>query len=326
VEAEVTKAAKGRPTDVEVNRLYLQARYFLDRDTPNDVTQAIAYLREALDRDPEFALAWSLLGAAHTRQADKGLVPPVTGYGEARKAVERALAIDPDLAEGHAHLAWIHKNFDWDWERARAAFARALELSPQNAIALRRAGTLAWTTGRMEEGFELTLRALEQDPLSAHAYGNLGFGFQDAGRWAESEAAYRKALELASQKAGIRAGLALTLLELGRHEEALIQATDEQDEGARLWALAIVHHVGGQPSESDAALRTLVEKHGESMAFSIAEVHARRGEIDVAFEWLDRAYAHRDAGLVEAKRNPNLRSLHDDPRWNALLRKMRLAD
>ena len=69
---------------------------------------------------------------------------------------------------------WIQKNFDWDWSGAQSSFARALELAPQNAIALRRAGTLAWTLGRMEEGFELTRRALEQDPLSAHAYSNLG--------------------------------------------------------------------------------------------------------------------------------------------------------
>ena len=120
-------------------------------------------LREALERDPEFALAWSLLGAAHTREADKGVVPARVGYGHAREAVERALALEPDLAEGHAHMAWIQKNFDWDWSGAQSSFARALELAPLNAIALRRAGTLAWTLGRMEEGFELTRRALEQD-------------------------------------------------------------------------------------------------------------------------------------------------------------------
>src|SRR5439155_2847166 len=170
-----------------------------------------AYLKEALERDPEFALAWSLLGAAHTREADKGLVPAKVGYGRAREAVERALALEPDLAEGHAHMAWIQKNFEWDWSGAQSSFARALELAPQNAIALRRAGTLAWTLGRTEDGFELTCRALEQDPLSAHAYSNLGGALEGANRLAESESAFRKALELAPQKAGVRAGLAMTL-------------------------------------------------------------------------------------------------------------------
>ena len=326
VKAEVATAAKGRATDIEVNRLYLQARHFLDRDTPNDLTKAIAYLGEALERDPEFALAWSLLGAAHTREADKGLVPSAVGYGQAREAVERALALDPDLAEGHAHLAWIQKNFDWDWARAQASFTRALELAPQNAIALRRSATLAWTLGRMEEGFELTHRALEQDPLSAHAYSNLGLGFQDAGRLSESEAAFRKALELAPQKDGVRAGLALTLLEQGRRDEALTEATLEQEEESRLWALAMVHHTLGHASESDAALRTLVEHHANTMAFMISETYGRRGEIDAAFEWLDRAYAQRDGGLVGVKSSPHLRSLHSDPRWSAFLKKMGLPE
>jgi TolB-like protein/Tfp pilus assembly protein PilF len=256
LKAEVSKAAKGRATDLEVNRLYLQARHFLDRDTPDDLTKAIEYLKEALERDPEFALAWSLLGAAHTREADKGLVPAKLRYGRAREAVERALALEPDLAEGHAHMAWIQKNFDWDWSGAQSSFARALKLAPQNAIALRRAGTLAWTLGRMEEGFELTRRALEQDPLSAHACSNLGEGFQDADRLEESEAAFRKALELAPQKAAVHAGLAVTLLERGRREEALTEAMREQDDGSRLWALVMIHHAMGHESESDAALET----------------------------------------------------------------------
>jgi serine/threonine protein kinase/tetratricopeptide (TPR) repeat protein len=326
VKAEVSKAAKGRATDLEVNRLYLQARHFLDRDTPDDLTKAIEYLKEALERDPEFGLAWSLLGAAHTREADKGLVPARVGYGRAREAVERALTLEPDLAEGHAHMAWIQKNFDWDWSGAQSSFARALELAPHNPIALRRAGTLAWTLGRMEEGFELTRRALEQDPLSAHAYSNLGGALQDANRLAESEAAFRKALELAPQKAGVHAGLAMTLLERGRREEALTEATREQDEGSRLWALAIIHHAMDHESESDAALRKLVANHAETMASLIAEAHGSRGEIDAAFAWLERAYVQRDGGLVEVKRDPRLRSLHGDSRWDIFLKKMRLED
>ncbi len=326
VKAEVSRAARGRATDVGVNGLYLQARYFLDRDTPNDLAQAIAYLKQALARDPDFALAWSLLGAAHTREADKGLVPPVVGYGQAREAVERALALDADLAEGHAHLAWIQKNFDWDWARAQASFARALALEPRNPIALRRAGTLAWTLGRMDEGFELTRRALEQDPLSAHAYSNLGSGFLDAGRLSESEAAFRKSLELAPRKAGVPAALAVTLLELGRPDEARVEAALDPDEESRLWALAIIDHATGNGPASDAALRTLIEHHADRMAFLIAEVCGRRGETDAAWAWLERAYAQRDGGLVSVKTSLHLRSLHADSRWNAFLKRMHLED
>jgi Tfp pilus assembly protein PilF len=278
VKAEVSKAAKGRATDLEVNRCISRRGTSSIVTLPTTCPKAIRYLKEALGRDPQFALAWSLLGAAHTREADKGLVPAPVAYGRAREAVERALALEPDLAEGHAHMAWIQKNFDWDWSGAHSSFGAALQLAPQNAIALRRAGTLAWTLGRMEEGFELTRRALEQDPLSAHAYSNLGVGFHDANRLEESEAAFRKALELAPQKAEVHAALAVTLLERDRHQEALSEAMREQDEGSRLSALAVIHHAMGNVSESDAALEDLVKNHAETMAYSIAEDAQPTGE------------------------------------------------
>jgi thioredoxin-like negative regulator of GroEL len=151
-------------------------------------------------------------------------------------------------------------------------------------------------------------------------------GVQDASRLAESEAAFRKALELAPQKAAVRAGLAVTLLERGRREEALTEAMREQDDGSRLWALVIIHHAMGRETESDAALRELVANHPKTMASLVAEAYARRGEIDAAFDWLERAYAQRDGRLVELKRNRRLLSLHGDPRWSLFMKRMRLGD
>ncbi|HEX5032012.1 MAG TPA: hypothetical protein VFX78_11215, partial [Candidatus Eisenbacteria bacterium] len=138
----------------------------------------------------------------------------------------------------------------------------------------------------------------------------------------ESEAALRKELELAPQG---RATLSLALLALGRGEEALEEAVREQDEPFRLWALAVIHHALGHPPESEAALEDLVEKYAGDSAFQIAEIRAARGEVNPAFEWLERAYAQRDPGLGALKISRRLRPLHDDPRWGVLLRKLGLA-
>ena len=211
---------------------------------------------------------------------------------------------------------------DWDWRGAEASFARALELAPGNVLVLRRAGALAWSLGRLEEAIGLSRRALEQDPLSAPAYHNLGFALHAADRFAEAEEAYREVLELAPQRVGTRPYLALTLLARGRGEEALAEVLQEPHEAFRLWALAIVHHALGQGAESDAALRELIEKYAEDGAYQVAEIHAARRAADAAFEWLERAYAQRDPGLAELKLSPHLRSLHGDPRWGAFLKKM----
>jgi serine/threonine-protein kinase len=320
--ADVARAAKGRASDPEAHRLYLLARHFLDRDTPGDLTKAIEYLREALGRDPEFALGWSLLGAAHTREGDKGLVPSTEAYGRAREVVERALALEPDLAEAHAHMGWIQLKYDWDWRSSQVSYARALELEPRNTIALRRAGVLAAAVGHMDEAVDLTHRALAQDPLSAHAQSNLGEFFLDAGRSRESEAAFRKALDLAPQKAEVHAYLSLALLAQGRGEEALRTALHEEDEKTRLCALATIHHAMGRESQADTTLRALVDDHAQTMAYQIAEVYGRRSDANAAFHWLERAYAQRDGGLAGVRASGGLRPLHSDPRWAAFLRKM----
>jgi hypothetical protein len=136
----------------------------------------------------------------------------------------------------------------------------------------------------------------------------------------------RKSLELAPERVTTRGLLALTLLAGGQAEEALTEAASEPNESFRLWATAIVLHVLGRGEESDEALRRLTLNYARVCAFQIAETHAMRGETDAAFEWLERAYAVRDGGLTVVKTSSRLRSLHGDPRWGRLLKKMDLSE
>ena len=324
--AEVARAANGRGTDAEAHRLYLLARYLMDRSTREGAEKAIGYLKEALAREPEFALAWAELGRVYAIQASIAWTPLVEGFERAREAVERAISLDPELSEAHSQLGWIQFLYDWDFRGAEASLARALELAPRNAVALRRAGVLIASLGRLDEAIDLCRRALEQDPLNAAAYFGLGSAQEFADRPAEAEAAFRKGLELAPQRSGTRDHLAVLLLAQGRGEEALSEAMREPEEWARLWALALVHRGLGHTEESDAALRELIEKHASSSAYQIAEVYGARREVGRAFEWLERAHAQRDPGLVSTKSNPRFRSLHEDPRWDAFLKKMGLGE
>jgi hypothetical protein len=119
---------------------------------------------------------------------------------------------------------------------------------------------------------------------------------------------------------------ASNLLAQGRGEEALVEAQQEPEELWRLWAGAIIHHAAGRHAESEAALQELIAKHQVDAAYQVALVYAARAEADLAFAWLDRACAQRDPGLSETKTDTSLRSLHNDPRWGAFLRKMGLSD
>ncbi len=322
--AEVAQAVKGRGTDPEAHRLFLVARHLLDRYTPADTEKAIGYLKETVARDPHYALAWAELGVAYEGEADRGWAPLAEGYARAREAINRALVLDPDLPEGHAYLGSIQMNGDFDFRGAEASFARAVELAPGNPKVLRAAGVLAYTLGRFERASDLLRRSVEQDPLSAASYHNLGFALHSSDRFAEADTAFRKALELGPQRSLTRATLSLTVLAQGRGEEALAEAAREPEEWARFWALAIVHHALGRQAESDAELDVLIAQFAQDSAFQIAEVHGARGEVDRAFEWLERSYAQRDPGLAYVKASPRLRSLHGDPRWGGFLKKMGL--
>jgi serine/threonine protein kinase/tetratricopeptide (TPR) repeat protein len=324
VEAEVARAAKGRGTSGEAHRLHLQARHLYLRFTRDSVAAAIAHFKEALALDPAFALAWAGLGFAYITEADVSWTPLEEGYGRARQAFEHALSLEPDLAEAHAGTGWIRMNHDWDWQGAEESYRRALELAPGNASALTRAALLAANRGRIDEAIGTFLRVLEQDPLNAAAYHNLGSALRAADRLPEAERAYRTALELIPQRNVTRASLSLTLLAQERSEEALAMAAEEPHAGFRAWALSIVQHALGHGAEADEALRGLREEQGEDYAFQIAQVHAMRGEPDAAFEWLERAHARRDTGLADLKLSASLRPLHGDPRWSPLLAKMRL--
>ena len=322
VTGEVRVAARGRATNPEAQRLMLLGRYFLDRTTREDTTKAIGYFREALSLDPGFALCWAELAKAYSVEAGRVWVPVSEGFDRARDAARRSLALEPDLAEGHAQLGRVQLTHDWDLSGAESSYARALELAPGSSSVLDGAAVLAYKLGRLQDSLDLYRSVLVQDPLSAAFWHNLGLAAHAAGLLAEAERAFRKAIELVPQRSVSHALLSLVLLDQGRTDEALEQAAAEPYEIWRLWALAIVQHAVGQKAESDDSLRVLTKEHAIGNAYQIAEVHSIRGNINRAFDWLERAYHERDSGLTHVKVNPHFQALRDDKRWGEMLKRI----
>ena len=144
-------------------------------------------------------------------------------------------------------------------------------------------------------------KAIERDPLRPNSYNYLGFVLLAVDRDTEAEAAFRKALELDPDGAARHMSIGLALLLQGKTDAALREMQQETDEGWRLSGLPLVFHALGRRSESDAALAALKDKYAGDSAYQIAEVHAFRGEADLAFEWLERAYAQRDGGVRRSR-------------------------
>ena len=324
VVSEVAEAFKGRADDPEAQRLMLLGRYRLDRTTREDTAKAIECFRQAIDIDPEFALCWAELARAFSIESGASWAPVDEGFARSRQAVERALALEPDLAEGHAQLGRIQAAYDWDLNAAAISYARALELAPGSSSALDGASILAYKMAKFEEAMELSRRVLAQDPLSAAVWHNLGLLCHSAGSFGDAETAFLRALEIAPRRSATNSLLGLLYVDQGRFGEAYEQAKAEPERFWRSWALAIIYHLQGDIEGSDRELESIKNEATAGNEFQIAEIHAMRGEADDAFKWLNQAIDQRDPGVTHAKVDPRLRSLAGDARWPAFLAKVGL--
>ncbi len=284
------------PASSEAHTLYLEGRFFSRRRTKEDYERATASFKKALAVDPRFASPWAGLAWVYALQAGVGVLPAESGSRQARDAAQRALGLDSTLVEAHTAMVYILTGYDWDWAGAEVEVRQVLVLDPGNADALSSAGLLARTLGRFDEAISYDQQAMARDPLSASVRNNLGLALYYAGRWPEAEAELRTLLEMRPGIPGGQFHLSQVLLARGQPEAALAAIEKESSEAWRTIGLPIAYQALGRRSESDAALRDLIDNFAGEWAYQIAEVHAFRGEVDQAFAWLDRAYAQRDGG------------------------------
>jgi TolB-like protein/DNA-binding winged helix-turn-helix (wHTH) protein len=321
---EQADLAQPHPVNPEAFDAYLQGHYYFEQDTDKDTDMAAKYFERATQLDPSYALAWVGLSRARKWQAVTGLIPREEGYRAAREAVERALALNPNMAEAHAEMGRIKQQVDFDWTGADASTRRAIALEPGDPDIVRLAANSSATLGRLDEALRLSRRAVDLDPLSAHSWAGLGEMEFRGGKLDEAEADLKKAQEFRPDDFLSAMFLSEIYVMQGRPQDALpgIERVGYPD--MRMFLYAITYHALGRKKESDAALRELIAKHQAIDPYLIAEVYAFRNQSDEAFEWLDRAYAQRNDGLIHTKVDPLLKSLHNDPRFPSLLKKLNL--
>jgi len=236
------------------------------------------------------------------------------------------LQLSPDLAEAHATLQYLHRAFDWDWAAAELEGQQALAIDSTNPAALRNAGMLSYTLGRWDDAERQLRAALVRDPLNPFTIWALGTSFHLAGRLADAEAEFRELFKIEPDWRWTRSYLGKTLLAEGKPEEALALAEQNPDRGAQLILLPAFLEATGRSAEADEAMQAQIEYWADTGAYWVAMTYAYRGNPDLAFEWLERAFEQRDATLVEIVGEPLLRNIVDDPRYKTFLRKMRLPD
>jgi len=318
-------APKTRATDPQAYALYLQARQLGRQFTAASWIQSNALYEEALRLDPGYAAALDGIATNYINQASTGQMPSEEAYRLAREYVARELAIDPDYALAHDNLGWLAMAYDLDMAAAVGHFQRAMALEPGNIDVIGHAGVLVYALGRLEQSIAILEYNIARDPVSLSNISNLADIYLQAGREDDAIRLMNTVLNLSPDRIGASAARGIMLLYKGDTDAALASVSAEADEIARLLGVAQVQHARGNAAESDAALEQAIAGHAANVPYEIAQVFAYRGDADQAFEWLERAAAARDPGLIALPTARELDSLRTDPRWLPFLRKLRMA-
>jgi TolB-like protein/cytochrome c-type biogenesis protein CcmH/NrfG len=314
--------------NAEAHSLLLQGRFFGRRNTKEDRERAIDYYVHALALDPNSAQGWAWLATAYTVQAASGWSERDAGYGLARQAAQHALSIDPNLADAHAALGYVYEAGDWNWSAADKELKRALGLDPENVRVLNMNGHLALNLGQNRTAAAFYRRAVDRDPLSPGAMSGLADALVAAGERNAGERVFRQVASIAPPHTHVF--LSLLALDRGDKAAAMSEAQQETAPLFQLVALCAVYSAVGNRTAADKSLAELLEKFPDH-PYEIALVYGRRGELDTAFYWLDRALARRDSHLMYIKNEPSLyltepllQRFQNDSRYKSLLRRMNL--
>jgi serine/threonine protein kinase/Tfp pilus assembly protein PilF len=317
-------------TNTEAYQLYLKGRYHWNKRSEEGFRKSIQHFEQAIEQDPAFALAWAGLADAYHQLGCWGNVVPHDACLKAEAAARKALEFDPALAEAHASLGTIKREYSYDLAGAERDFQRAIELNPNYATAHHWYGECLGCMGRHAQAIAELQRAQQLDPLSLIINAALGrHGYFFARQHDRAIDQCLKTLEMDSGFWVAHMFLGLIYAHTGQHGEALaeFQKARVLDDNVEILAgLGFAYGLSGQRAEAEKALGELLamSKQRYVMSISIALVYTGLGDKDQAFAWLAKAYENRNGWLSEIKADPTFDSLRSDPRFAQLLKNIGL--
>jgi len=329
---ETARLASTRQINPEAHEFYLKARFHWNKRTEDSVKNALSYFHWVIECDPTYAQGHAGIADVYAILGYYNALAPGEAYPKAKAAALKALELDDCLAESHATLGIIKRDFEWDWTGAEQEFQRAIELNPGLAEAYHWRGTLFSMLGRHAEGVREKMKALTIDPLSVAIRADLARMHYFARDYDRALEQYRAALALDPNFGYAHLGLAHAYQQKGLLQEAV----SELEMGVHLsgegtYALARLGHGYALAKRTDEAHSVLNRLHTLSAekyvsAYDIAMIHVALQDINEAFAWLDRAFEERSLWLGYLNVEPQLDSLRSDRRFPDLLQRVGLEN
>ena len=318
--------------NTEAYELYLKGRFFFNKRTEEDIKKAIDYFQQAIAKDPYDALAYTGLSDALAGLVfPVGAVAPRESMPRARDAAMQALAIDNTLGEAHASLAYVTFFYDWNWQVAEQEFKRALDLNPNNADTHHWYSHYLMSQHRIDESLSESRRALELSPLDLILNIHMGWHYLYARQYDAALEQLNKVVDMDRNFAQAYPWLGLIDEQKSKYPEAIAAFKSAIDlfPGGSTQAQAELGHAYAVSGKKEQALKMIAElqelaKSKYVSPYQIATIYAGLGDKDQAFAWLEKAYQERSDWLVNLNRDQRLDTLHSDPRFADLVRRMGL--
>jgi TolB-like protein/Tfp pilus assembly protein PilF len=318
--------------DSEAYQLYLRGRYQWVKRTPASLRLAIDYFERAIARDPDFALAHAGIAESYVVLPGSAIggMSPAEAMPRAKAAAMRALQLDDRIAEAHLALGYVRLMHDWDWAGAGQELARGIELMPDLQTHWYSAYLAA--VGKTEDAITESKRSLALDPLSPISNAGVAWMCHLGRRYDQVIDFASRTLEFDASFAIAHARLGWAYALTGRPREAILAferaAATSGDSPSNLAGLAYAYARAGQAHRAQQIVDALLKRSGHEYvsAFEIAQVYVGLARLDDAMAWLERAYAERAWGMAHIKVDPALDPLRSDPRFQTLMRRMRLPE
>ncbi len=327
---ERNQLTKKYTADTEAYQLYLKGRYFWNKLTPEGFEKSLEFYRQAIDIDPNYALAYAGLADSYNLLGSYGVLPLKESHPKARAAAEKALEIDGELAEAHTALAAVIADYYWDWAAAEKHFKQAIALNPNYPVARNWYSQQLARMGRLDESIEEAKRAQTVDPISPSANAHVGLALYRARRYDEAIAQLQKALEINADALDAHIFLGFVYVQQGKNEEAIAEfqtVVKLSERNPNLLALlGYAYATAGKPEEARVILKEINEqsKNQPISPFETAMIYIGLGEREQAFAWLEKAYDERAWQLGFLKVEPIFDPLRSDSRFTDLMRRANL--
>jgi len=325
---EAARLALSSPVNPAAYVAYIKGRYFLNKRTREDLTKAMDLFQLAIANDPSYAPAYVGLSDAYIVAGGGAYIAPERAHPLAEAAAKRALELDDSSAEAHVSLATV-RFMHYEWAAAEQEFRRALALNPNYATAHHWYALHLAALGRSAEAIEHARRAQELDPLSLVITTNTGWCYFLARQYDLAIEQTRHALDLDPSFDSAYGYMGFALVEKGMAKEALgaFRKAQELSGGGYDSELAAAYAAFGRKKEALRMLAGIQARAGREpvSAYDVAMIYAGLGDKDEALSWLEKSYANREARLVNVKAHPRFDSLHSEPRFAELLRRLGLT-